>query len=96
MSETNDPGPGLESLVDLGKRLTAALERPEALSIGAFAAMVERLHAELSMIGDPAALSGGSGALSNDDLALLLGERAPLRVLSEGELDALGSFLAQS
>ena len=46
---------GHDSLTGLGQNLAAVLECPEGHSIGAFASLVGRLHAELSMMGDQAA-----------------------------------------
>ena len=41
-----------DSLTDLAKKLVTALQQPEIVSIGEFAAIVERLHGELAMMKD--------------------------------------------
>ena len=52
MSQSYSVESGRESLSGLGQCLAAVLERPEGHSIGTFASLVGRLHAELAMIGD--------------------------------------------
>ena len=97
MADTNGPTEAQESLVELGKRLSAALENPEALTIGTFAALVQRLHAELGMAGDATALPADTGfEQTNDDWAHLLDQRSIAGLVSQEDSDALGSFLAQA
>ena len=45
-----------DNLMDLATRLARALENPLTVSVGAFSAIVERLHGELAMMKDHAAM----------------------------------------
>ena len=55
-----------QSLTDLGQSLAAVLEQPEGHTIGAFAALVGRLHAELAMMGEHAAAADDEDVLFED------------------------------
>ena len=44
-----------QSLTSLGQNLAAVLDHPEGHSIGTFATLVGRLHAELAMMGEQTA-----------------------------------------
>ena len=52
MSQMYSVNSGRESLTVLGQNLAAVLEQPEAHTIGNFASLIGRLHAELAMLGD--------------------------------------------
>ena len=82
-----------DSLITLGQRLVDVLERPETSSIGTFSAIVERLHAELSMVRDPALANSNEGA-ADEDWEQFLATPMTARQLTENETEALGGFLA--
>ena len=96
MDDSKSTNPEHESLVDLSKRLTAVLESPEGPNISTFAHLVDRMKAELGIVGDGTVLwASAEFVQTNEDWAHLLDERSGPHLLSEEDTGALGHFLAK-
>lgn len=75
MDDTLSAVAGDDSLADLAKKLTSALENPNSLKVGEFAAMVGRLQAEMALVKDSeTALSAVLAEADVDWAALLEGK----------------------
>ncbi len=84
-----------DSLTDLAKKLVAALQKPENVNFGAFAAIVERLHGELTMMKDHEAfITTASEAIDNDEPEPTEPGSIPA-VLTPGQGEILGAVLAR-
>lgn len=94
MSNLYSVNAGHDSLAELGQGLAAILAEPEGQTIGNFASIIGRLHAELALIGEQAGAQDDDGELSSDDWLNLLDEKLPPELLNAGERAALGGFLA--
>lgn len=75
-----------DNLMELATRLARALENPLTVSVGAFAAIVERLHGELAMMKDYAAM--------DFDWLDLLEPRATPAELSHEQISVLADGLS--
>lgn len=89
--------PSENSLPELGARLKAVLAHPERHSIGDYASLIARLHAELGLMQSVASIvqhaaSVGS-TIDGDDLAALFEQDLNAGPLSEYEIESLAAAL---
>ncbi len=83
-----------DSLTDLAKKLVTALQKPETVSIGSFASIVERLHGELTMMKDHQEfITTASDAIENDWPEPTEPGSMPA-VLTPGQVEILSAVLA--
>jgi hypothetical protein len=82
--------PSTSGLLALGSDLKAYLEQPENVSIGEFAAVVERLHGEFQMICGDTEVSAAQDA--DDDCSSLFVD-AGTRELSANDIGQIESIL---
>ncbi len=94
MSNMYSVNAGHESLTELGQGLAALFAAPEGETVGNFASLIGRLHAELALIGEHADTATDDSELTNEHWLNLLDEKLPPELLNAGEREALGGFLA--
>ena len=94
MSTMYSANAGHDSFPDLGQGRAAILAAPEGQTIGDFASIIGRMHAELALIGEHADVANDDGELTNEAWLNLLDEKLPPDLLNDGEREALGGFLA--
>ena len=82
-------------LIALGQDLKACLDNPETVTVGAFAAVIERLHSEFRMIGGEADEAPPARAARSDadDLAALF-DGGDSRELSNSDMSQIEAALA--